>query len=84
MHNNDREATCPNCDNDCESEDYYSEYSDSQQENVETWLFTCDRCGCEFEVHLTEKTTYEEDTETIKDGKVLTAEEIQKMKEDDD
>lgn len=80
----DRTETCPNCDNDCESEDYDSEYSDSQQENVETWSFTCARCGCEFEFHLTEKTTYESETEVIKEGKVLTAEEIQKMKDDED
>ena len=81
---NDREETCPNCDNDCESEDYDSEYSDSQQENVESWSFTCDRCGCEFIHTVTERTTLEEDTEITKEGKVLTAEEIQKMKDDDD
>jgi hypothetical protein len=81
MHNG-RSATCPNCDYDCESEGYDSKWSYSQEENVETWSYTCDRCGCEFEFHITEKTTYEEDTETIKEGKQLTAEEIQKFDEE--
>lgn len=65
MSRGEMHRICPECDKECENTDYETDNYGDPDYQVVTWIFECDKCGCEFEISVV---TEENEAEVTKHG----------------